>query len=60
MIDVPRAVREKLPKRPQPDWTDPALATLSHGRFSDPDWIFEPKFDGERCLVFRADDRVRC
>jgi bifunctional non-homologous end joining protein LigD len=29
------------------------LATLTRDRFSDPDWIFEPKLDGIRCLAFR-------
>ena len=35
-----------------PEWLDPELATLTHDRFSDPDWIFERKLDGERCLAF--------
>ncbi len=28
-------------------------------RFSDPSWIFEPKLDGMRCLVYRHGDQVR-
>ncbi|HSO07044.1 MAG TPA: non-homologous end-joining DNA ligase [Pelomicrobium sp.] len=36
-----------------PKWTAPMLATLTDKRFSDPDWIYERKLDGERCLVFR-------
>ncbi|HZU47403.1 MAG TPA: non-homologous end-joining DNA ligase [Mycobacterium sp.] len=35
------------------------LATLTERRFSDPRWIFERKFDGERCLAYRNGDRVR-
>jgi DNA ligase D-like protein (predicted ligase) len=35
------------------------LATLTYRRFSDPNWLFEPKFDGERCLAFRAGNMVR-
>jgi len=35
------------------------LATLTERRFSDPGWIFEPKFDGERCLAFRRGRRVQ-
>jgi bifunctional non-homologous end joining protein LigD len=35
------------------------LATLTDERFSDPDWIFERKLDGERVLVFRKHKRVR-
>jgi bifunctional non-homologous end joining protein LigD len=35
------------------------LATLTKKRFSDPAWMFERKLDGERCLAFRSDGRVR-
>lgn len=36
------------------------LATLTEERFSRPDWIFERKLDGVRCLARRtADGRVR-
>jgi bifunctional non-homologous end joining protein LigD len=51
--------KEKLIERDQPDWVEPMLATLTGRRFSDRDWIFERKFDGERCLVFREGDTVR-
>jgi bifunctional non-homologous end joining protein LigD len=50
--------REKLVSRKQPDWMAPMLATPSDRRFSDGDWIFERKFDGERCLVFCEDKQV--
>jgi bifunctional non-homologous end joining protein LigD len=42
-----------------PDWTQPMLATLTDRRFSDRDWIFERKLDGERALAFRDGQRVR-
>ena len=42
-----------------PDWQSPTLATLTDKRFSDPDWIFERKLDGVRCLAFRDGKRVR-
>ena len=42
-----------------PSWAEPELATLTHRRFSDADWIFERKLDGERCLVFAGPDGVR-
>jgi bifunctional non-homologous end joining protein LigD len=35
------------------------LATLTDERFSDPDWIYERKFDGERFLIFKEDTRLR-
>ena len=43
----------------QPDWLEPELATLTKDRFSDPAWIYERKFDGERCLAFRSGSRLR-
>src|SRR5580698_1029113 len=43
----------------QPSWLDPELATLTDDRFSDPAWIYERKFDGERCLAFRDGARLR-
>ena len=43
----------------QPSWLDPELATLTSDRFTDPAWIFERKFDGERCLPFRDGDHLR-
>jgi bifunctional non-homologous end joining protein LigD len=43
----------------QPGWLEPELATLTADRFSDPTWIFERKFDGERCLAFRAGQQLR-
>ena len=35
------------------------LATLTNRRFSDPNWIFETKLDGERCLAFKRGSTVR-
>lgn len=57
--NLPGAVREELYDEPVPDWCSPTLATLTEDRFSDPQWIFERKFDGMRCLAFRDGDRVR-
>jgi bifunctional non-homologous end joining protein LigD len=51
--------RGKLRKRSQPRWTKPMLATLHEEPFSGPDWIFERKLDGVRCLVFRHGEAVR-
>ena len=42
-----------------PSWVEPQLATLTRERFSSPDWIFERKLDGERCLAFADRDGVR-
>jgi bifunctional non-homologous end joining protein LigD len=43
----------------QPAWLEPELATLTKDRFSDPAWLYERKFDGERCLAYRSGDRLR-
>jgi DNA ligase D-like protein (predicted ligase) len=53
------ASRAKLRRRSQPRWTAPMLATLTDEPFSDPDWIYERKLDGVRCLAFRKGGRVR-
>jgi DNA ligase D-like protein (predicted ligase) len=37
----------------------PMLATLTHQHFSNPDWVFERKLDGERVLAFCSGSSVR-
>lgn len=37
----------------------PMLAKLSKEVFNDESWIFEVKYDGYRCLIFKEDDKVR-
>ena len=37
-----------------PRWSAPMLATLTHRRFSDRNWIFERKFDGQRVRAFAS------
>jgi bifunctional non-homologous end joining protein LigD len=41
------------------DWIEPMLATLTRDRFFDPEWIYERKFDGERCITYRSGGSVR-
>src|SRR5688572_3352496 len=43
----------------QPAWAQPMLATLTRDYFSDPDWVYEPKLDGIRCLAFKRGSDVR-
>jgi hypothetical protein len=45
--------RKQMRRRAQPDWCNPMLATLVREEFSNPEWIYEPKLDGIRCLGFR-------
>ncbi|MDT7827574.1 non-homologous end-joining DNA ligase [Pricia sp. S334] len=35
-----------------PEFRSPMLATLTKNFFDDPDWIYERKLDGMRCLVY--------
>jgi bifunctional non-homologous end joining protein LigD len=42
-----------------PEWIVPMAATLTQDRFTDPEWIFEQKFDGIRLLAYKDDSNVR-
>ena len=44
--------RKKAVRKEMPDWMDPMLARLTHDPFSDDEWIYERKLDGERALCF--------
>lgn len=48
----------KIKKKEMPSFTPPMLAKLTRNFFSDPEWIFENKLDGERCLAFKKNNRV--
>jgi DNA ligase D-like protein (predicted ligase) len=47
-----------LRKTGMPKWTVPMLATLTDEPFSSPEWIYERKLDGVRCLAFCRQRRV--
>jgi bifunctional non-homologous end joining protein LigD len=57
ILDEP--ARGRLRKRSQPRWTAPMLATLTRDTFWDPEWLYERKLDGVRCLAFRRGKRLR-
>jgi bifunctional non-homologous end joining protein LigD len=40
-------------------WLEPELATLTRDRFFDPSWMYERKFDGERCIAYCSDREVQ-
>src|SRR5438876_1401335 len=42
-----------------PHLVHPMLATLVDKAFSDPDWLFETKWDGVRAICFIDHDKVR-
>ena len=43
----------------QPDWMNPMLATLWKDPFDDPEWVYERKLDGQRCLIFKENGEVK-
>ncbi len=51
--------RKRLKRAPQPRRIEPMLAALTDDYFSDPDWIYERKFDGYRCLAYVRGRQVR-
>jgi bifunctional non-homologous end joining protein LigD len=51
--------RSELRRNRQPDWIEPMKAILHDAPFSDRDWIYERKLDGERCLAYRTPAGVR-
>jgi bifunctional non-homologous end joining protein LigD len=53
------AQRELITPAAPPDHAAVMKAVLTDERFSDPDWIFERKLDGVRCLAIRDGDTVR-
>ena len=53
------AAQRRVQHAQQPSWVDPMLATLTSARFSDPNWFFEHKLDGERCLAFKRGPDVQ-
>jgi bifunctional non-homologous end joining protein LigD len=55
---LPEEARALVKRSVQPGWVNPMLATLTDERFSREGWIFEPKFDGERCLAFKTGPEV--
>jgi bifunctional non-homologous end joining protein LigD len=51
--------RELLAPGPRPDKLTPMKAVLTDDRFSDPEWIYERKLDGIRCVAIKAEQQVR-
>ncbi len=55
---LPLELQKKIKKMKMPSFEQPMLATLTKNYFSDKDWIFERKFDGVRCLIFKNGNKV--
>jgi bifunctional non-homologous end joining protein LigD len=56
---LPADHRKRLRRARKPSSLQPMKAVLTDQRFSDPDWIFERKLDGIRCLASRDGSEVR-
>jgi DNA ligase D-like protein (predicted ligase) len=57
--DLDPEERRKLKRGQMPAFTPPMLATLTKEVFSDPAWVYEPKLDGQRSLLWRRGSTVR-
>lgn len=55
---LPEKLKKDLAKKKMPHFEQPMLATLTKDYFSSEDWIYERKFDGERCLIFKDKNKV--
>lgn len=55
---IPTDILKLRIKEKQPEFIQPMLATLTKDYFSSPDWIYEHKFDGVRCLAFKKKGKV--
>jgi bifunctional non-homologous end joining protein LigD len=53
------AERELAPESTPPMHADAMKAVLTNERFSDPDWIYERKLDGIRCVAIRSGGELR-
>jgi DNA ligase D-like protein (predicted ligase) len=51
--------RALIESAPAPERAQVMKALLTRERFSDPEWIFERKLDGIRCVAIRSGQRVR-
>src|SRR5215210_8361887 len=48
-----------LRRRPLPTWLPPMLATLSEEMPAGANWVYEPKLDGVRALIYVTGRTVR-
>jgi bifunctional non-homologous end joining protein LigD len=56
---LPEGMRKTVRSEACPKWVSPMLATLTEERFSREGWLFEEKFDGERCLVLKSGKEIQ-
>jgi bifunctional non-homologous end joining protein LigD len=59
-LKVPaRSARPRSPERRLPSWIPPMLATLTEVFPTEGKWVYEPKLDGIRALVYVSGGEVR-
>ena len=51
--------RELVTSAPAPRTAGAMKAVLTDERFSDPNWVFERKLDGIRCIAIRTEDKLQ-
>lgn len=56
--EVIDAIVKNSKKAPFPEFKTPMLATLTKNYFSDKEWFYEQKFDGERCIAYKKNGHV--
>lgn len=58
-MEVLTPSKRNVLKKNLPARIAPALTSICAQPFSDPDWLFERKLIGERCIVYKQEDAVR-
>src|SRR5262245_56562686 len=53
LAQLPAVFKKLLIKKTMPSFVKPMLATLTSNYFSKKGWLYERKFDGVRCLLFK-------
>jgi DNA ligase D-like protein (predicted ligase) len=59
LASLPAELRELAEPSPAPERSAAMRAVLTDERFSDPEWIYERKLDGIRCVAIRDGATVR-
>jgi DNA ligase D-like protein (predicted ligase) len=54
-----KSAPERLRYRPQPSWIPPMLATLTDALPTQGKWVYEPKLDGVRAMIYVSSGSVQ-
>src|SRR3954463_3031124 len=58
-LKVAQSTPQRLGRRPLPSWVPPMLATLTEEFPTEGKWVYEPKLDGVRALIYASEGIVR-